>query len=97
MERHNKGCAVMDLSPRFHFRSLFERHEQTESAQEKQHIRDRLRMERRATVLASITCHLSGDRNGASWHWDHYMEATKVLHKLTQDPRYKTTNRIHRK
>lgn len=82
--------------PRHHYTSLLLRHESSSDQVERQAIRNRLRMERRSTVMASITCHLAGDRSGADFHWEHYREASAVLLHLTEDPRYRVTNHIHR-
>lgn len=86
----------MDMTTRNHFTTLLLRHESTGSEVERQQIRRRLRNERRSTILAALTCHLALDRAGASWHWRHYREASKVLHVLTADPRYITSDNITR-
>lgn len=64
------------------------RHESTSDPREQECIRDRLRNERKNTMLAAVICHDHEDRTGADLHYSQFREASGALYTITEDQRY---------
>lgn len=64
------------------------RHESTSDARERESICDRLREERRNTMLAAVICHDHDDQNGADFHYAQFREASGALYTITEEEKY---------
>jgi len=70
------------------YSTLVLRHESTRDPREQESIRNRLRDERKNTMLAAVICHDHQDRSGAELHYSQFREASGALYTITEDRRY---------